>query len=93
MALLNENEIQEALGTVSDAWRQDGGAITRTFKFTDFVESVGFVDRLVAPAEELAHHPDVAISWNEVVVTVSTHSEGGLTAADFELAAKIDALL
>ena len=93
MALLNENEIQEALGTVSDGWRQDGAAITRTFRFTDFVESVGFVDRLVAPAEELAHHPDVAISWNEVVVTVSTHSEGGLTAADFELAGRIDALL
>ena len=93
MALLNEDEIQKALGTVSDGWRQDGAAITRTFRFTDFVESVGFVDRLVAPAEELAHHPDVAISWNEVVVTVSTHSEGGLTAADFELAAKIDALV
>ena len=58
-------------------------------RFADFVESVGFVDRLVAPAEEMAHHPDVAISWNEVTVTVTTHSAGGLTAADFELAAKI----
>ena len=93
MARLNENEIQEGLATVSDAWRQEGEAIVRTYRFADFVESVGFVDRLVAPAEEMAHHPDVSISWNEVTVTVTTHSAGGLTAADFELAAKIDALV
>lgn len=93
MSLLNENEIQEALANVSDAWRQEGGAIIRVFRFEDFVESVGFVDRLVAPAEDLAHHPDVGISWNEVTVTATTHSAGGLTAADFELAAKIDALV
>ena len=93
MARLNENEIQEGLATVSDAWRQEGEAIVRTYRFADFVESVGFVDRLVAPAEQMAHHPDVAISWNEVTVTVTTHSAGGLTAADFELAAKIDALV
>ncbi|MGA1213665.1 MAG: 4a-hydroxytetrahydrobiopterin dehydratase [Solirubrobacterales bacterium] len=93
MARLNENEIQEGLATVSGAWRQEGEAIVRIYRFADFVESVGFVDRLVAPAEEMAHHPDVAISWNEVTVTVTTHSAGGLTAADFELAAKIDALV
>ena len=51
-----------------------------------------FVDALVAPAEALGHHPDLEISWDTVTVTISTHSEGGLTAADFELAAKIDAL-
>jgi len=93
LARLNENEIQEGLATVSGAWRQEGEAIVRTYRFADFVESVGFLDRLVAPAEEMAHHPDVAISWNEVTVTVTTHSAGGLTAADFELAAKIDALV
>lgn len=92
MSLLNENEIQEGLAGINGAWRQEGNAIVRTYKFADFVESVGFVDRLVAPAEELAHHPDVGISWNEVTVTATTHSAGGLTAADFELAAKIDAL-
>ena len=50
------------------------------------------VDSLVAPAEEMGHHPDLEISWSTVTVTISTHSEGGLTAADFELATKIDAL-
>ncbi len=38
------------------------------------------------------HHPDLTVSWDTVTVTISSHSEGGLTAADFELAAKIDAL-
>jgi len=53
---------------------------------------VKFVDGLVGPAEEMGHHPDLEISWDTVTVTISTHSEGGLTAADFELAAKVDAL-
>jgi 4a-hydroxytetrahydrobiopterin dehydratase len=53
---------------------------------------VRFVDSLVAPAEEMGHHPDLEISWDTVTVTISTHSEGGLTGADFELAAKIDSL-
>ena len=51
-----------------------------------------FVDALVAPAEAMGHHPDLQISWDTVTVTISTHSEGGLTAADFELAAQIDAV-
>ena len=51
-----------------------------------------FVESMLAPAEEMNHHPDLAISWDKVTVTISTHSEGGLTAADFELAGRIDAL-
>ena len=49
-----------------------------------------FVNRLTPEAEEMGHHPDLAISWNEVTVTISTHSEGGLTANDFELARRIE---
>ncbi len=48
------------------------------------------VNRLTPEAEDMNHHPDLAISWNEVTVTVTTHSEGGLTANDFELARRID---
>ena len=51
-----------------------------------------FVNRLTPAAEEMEHHPDLEISWKTVTVTLSTHSEGGLTGADFELAGKIDAL-
>jgi 4a-hydroxytetrahydrobiopterin dehydratase len=91
VALLSDVEIEEKLSGLS-GWERSGAAIEKSFKRGDFVGSVSFVSSLVAPAEELNHHPDVAISWDTVTVTISTHSEGGLTAADFELAKKIDAL-
>ena len=91
MALLSDDEIKEGLKGL-DGWRQRGEYIVKSFDRGDFVGSVGFVDSLVAPAEEMGHHPDLEISWSTVTVTISTHSEGGLTAADFELAAKIEAL-
>jgi 4a-hydroxytetrahydrobiopterin dehydratase len=53
---------------------------------------VDFVNRLTPEAEEMNHHPDLEISWNKVTVTISTHSEGGLTSNDFELAHKVDQL-
>jgi 4a-hydroxytetrahydrobiopterin dehydratase len=91
MALLGDKEIEEKLAAL-DGWERRGEAIVKAFDRGDFVGSVGFVDSLVAPAEEMGHHPDLEISWSTVTVTISTHSEGGLTAADFELATKIDAL-
>lgn len=89
--LLSDEEIEARLGAV-EGWSRDGDAIVREFERGDFVGSVRFVDALVGPAEELGHHPDIEISWATVTVRISTHSEGGLTAADFELAARIDAL-
>ena len=91
MALLESSEIDERLASLP-GWERDADAIVKTFQRADFVGSVRFVDSLVAPAEEMNHHPDVGISWNRVTVTISTHSEGGLTAADFELAGRIEAL-
>jgi 4a-hydroxytetrahydrobiopterin dehydratase len=91
MATLSEEEIGEKLGEL-EGWERDGGAITKTFDRGDFVGSVKFVDSIVEPAEEMNHHPDLSISWSEVKVSLSTHSEGGLTGNDFELAQKIDAL-
>jgi 4a-hydroxytetrahydrobiopterin dehydratase len=91
MALLSDSEIEARLAELV-GWRREGEAIVKTFDRGDFVGSVKFVEGLVEPAEAMNHHPDVAISWSEVRVTISTHSEGGLTAADFELATKIDAL-
>lgn len=73
-------------------WERNGEAIEKSFRRGDFVGSVEFVSSLVEPAEAMNHHPDLAISWDTVTVTLSTHSEGGLTANDFELAEKIDAL-
>ena len=91
MTLLSEEEIEARLAALP-GWEQDGEAIVKRFDRGDFVGAVSFVDSLVAPAERMGHHPDVEISWSEVTLRVSTHSEGGLTAADFELAAKADAL-
>ena len=91
MTLLSDEQIEESLDQV-DGWNRDGDAIVKSFERGDFVGSVEFVKTIVAPAEEIGHHPDVAISWSTVKVTISTHSEGGLTASDFELARQIDAL-
>jgi 4a-hydroxytetrahydrobiopterin dehydratase len=91
VALLSDAEIEQKLAGLS-GWERFGEAIEKSFKRDDFVGSVRFVSSLVEPAEEMNHHPDVKISWDTVIVTISTHSEGGLTAADFELAEKIDAL-
>jgi 4a-hydroxytetrahydrobiopterin dehydratase len=91
VALLSDAEIEEKLAALP-GWERRGEAIEKRFERGDFVGSVRFVEALVEPAEAMNHHPDIAISWDTVTVTVSTHSEGGLTAADFELAGKIDAL-
>jgi 4a-hydroxytetrahydrobiopterin dehydratase len=91
MAKLSEEQIGEKMGEI-EGWEREGGAITKNFDRGDFVGSVKFVDSIVEPAEEMNHHPDLSISWSEVKVTLATHSEGGLTDNDFELAAKIDAL-
>jgi 4a-hydroxytetrahydrobiopterin dehydratase len=91
MALLEDSEIEARLAEL-DGWERAGAAIRKQFDRGDFVGSVDFVVKMVEPAEAMNHHPDVEISWSTVTVTISSHSEGGLTAADFELAAKIDAL-
>jgi 4a-hydroxytetrahydrobiopterin dehydratase len=92
MALLSDEEIGTKLADL-DGWERRGEAIVKEFGCGDFVGSVRFVESLVEPAEGMGHHPDLEISWDTVTVAISTHSEGGLTAADFELAGKVDALL
>jgi 4a-hydroxytetrahydrobiopterin dehydratase len=89
--LLSDEEISERLSQL-DGWAREGDAITKSFDRGDFVGSVEFVKALVEPAEGMNHHPDLSISWSEVKVSITNHAAGGLTAADFELAAKIDAL-
>jgi 4a-hydroxytetrahydrobiopterin dehydratase len=91
MARLSEEEIESELGALG-GWSRDGEAIVKDFERGDFVGSVGLVDDIVPVAEELGHHPDLAISWDTVTVSITTHSEGGLTSADFELARRIDDL-
>jgi 4a-hydroxytetrahydrobiopterin dehydratase len=91
MPTLSDEVIEERLRDL-DGWERKGDAIEREFEFDDFVGSVDFVNRITPPAEEMNHHPDLAISWNKVTVSLSTHSQGGLTESDFELAARINPL-
>lgn len=88
---MDQADIETRLGELP-GWRRDGEAIVREFKRGDFVGAVRFVDAIVAPAEALGHHPDIEISWETVTVRITTHSAGGLTAADFDLAGRIDQL-
>ncbi len=91
MARLEQNEVEQRLSEL-EGWALEDGAIVKAFSCGDFAGSVDFVNRLTPVAEEMNHHPDLAISWSTVTVTISTHSEGGLTASDFELAGRIDGL-
>lgn len=89
MALLNDAERAGFLETNPD-WAIHGGSLKRTFVLVDFNEAMGFVTRVALAAEVADHHPDIDIRWNRVTITLTTHSEGGLTAQDTTLAATID---
>ena len=91
MAKLDDSEIESRLAEL-EGWERSGDAICKEFERNDFVGSVDFAKAIVRPAEEMGHHPDLAISWDTVTVTITTHSEGGITAADFDLAREIDGL-
>jgi 4a-hydroxytetrahydrobiopterin dehydratase len=91
MPLLSDEQIEEQLEGL-EGWERSGNAITKTFDQGDFKGSVDFVNRITPVAEEMNHHPDLEISWSKVTVSISTHSQGGLTENDFELASKVDPL-
>jgi 4a-hydroxytetrahydrobiopterin dehydratase len=91
MARLSDEQIEQELAAL-EGWKREGDAIERVFELDDFKGSVDFVNRLTPEAEDMNHHPDLAISWNKVTVSLSTHSEGGLTENDFELARRIATL-
>lgn len=88
--LLTTEEISRQLAD-HQAWARDD-AIQATYEFDDFAGSLAFVNKVGAEAEEMNHHPDIDIRWNKVTLTLSTHSEGGITQLDIELAIRIDQL-
>jgi 4a-hydroxytetrahydrobiopterin dehydratase len=89
---LTDNELKHRLAKLPH-WTREGDTITRTVKCSGFPGAVGFVQRLIAPAEALNHHPDVDLRYDKVTITLSTHDQRGLTELDLTLAAQIDALL
>ena len=92
MALLSQDQVDEALRGDLSGWTQDGAAITRSVQAPSFTEGIELVRRVAEAAEEMNHHPDIDIRWTTITFTLSTHSEGGLTENDLALARKIDSL-
>ncbi len=89
--LLSQGDIDERLANLTH-WRQEGPCIAREFTFASFKEAIDFVNQVAEAAEDMDHHPDFNISYKRVTLSITTHSEGGLTRRDFRLAEKIDAL-
>jgi len=92
MATLPQQEIDQALAGDLSAWSQQGDAITREVEARDFLAGIRLVERVAEVAEGMNHHPDIDIRYTTLAFTLSTHSEGGLTAKDLELAGQIDRL-
>ncbi len=89
--VLTETQISQKIQTLP-GWNLEGKEIKRVFKFADFIAAIDFVNKLVEPAEAAGHHPDIAISYNKVTISLTTHDAGGLTDKDFALAATISEL-
>lgn len=86
--LLTQTQINQKLQNFPN-WKLEGKTITNTYQFDNFIKAIDFVNLLVEPAEKAGHHPDIAISYNKVTISLSTHDQGGITQKDFDLAQKI----
>jgi 4a-hydroxytetrahydrobiopterin dehydratase len=91
MPRLAKKQITKKLAGMK-GWKLVGGEIRKTWEMKDFVHAIGFVNSVALLAERANHHPDIDIRWNRITLTLSTHSAGGLTGKDFDLAAQIDGL-
>src|SRR5215203_5907586 len=91
MALLSDEDVAARLE--GSPWRREGDEIVRDLKLADFAEAMAFVNRVAEAAEAANHHPDILVhGWNRVRLSLTNHAQGGLTEADFALAAEIDGL-
>ncbi len=89
MAPLSDFEISEALAGLP-GWERRDAAITKEYRFAGFPDAIAFVVRLSYDAEAADHHPDIDVRYNRVRVTLSTHSAGGVTTKDVDLAGAAD---
>ena len=86
---LSDIAIQRELGNLT-GWSRRGDAITKTFQFRNFLTGIGFVSAVAKAAEAADHHPDIDIRYTKITCTLSTHSAGGITQKDLDMARKID---
>jgi 4a-hydroxytetrahydrobiopterin dehydratase len=89
---MSDERVLAELNTFPE-WSLVGDAIQRTFGFANFVQAMAFVNKVAEAAEADQHHPDVLIRYNKVTMTLSTHDAHGISAKDFALAAKMDAMV
>ena len=89
MAALSNEAIQQELAN-TPGWSYQGKEIHKKYTFKSFLPGIEFVNKIAQAAESTGHHPDITINYNVVGISLSTHSEGGVTQKDFDLAAKID---
>ncbi|HEX8032459.1 MAG TPA: 4a-hydroxytetrahydrobiopterin dehydratase [Ktedonobacterales bacterium] len=92
MARLSEDAIQTALGQMP-GWSVVDGMLRKTYQFSTFPDGIAFVNRVADLAEEMGHHPDIDIRYSTIIVSLSSHDEGGITERDTTLARRIDGLL
>jgi len=90
MPVLTKDQVDSRLRSLS-GWQRSGDEISKEFKFADFKQAMSFVNRVADAANAADHHPDITINYNRVTTTLSTHSEGGVTDKDIDMASKIDA--
>jgi len=86
---LPDLDIQRALGSLP-GWSRRGDALVKTYAFTRFADGIAFVGRVAVLADAMDHHPDIDIRYTKVTFTLSTHSAGGITALDLDLARKLE---
>lgn len=92
MAVLSDDEVDAAAASL-DGWQRADGALRRSVTFGSFLDGIEGVRRVAELAERADHHPDIDIRWRTVTFALVTHSEGGITDKDVELAREIDRLL
>jgi 4a-hydroxytetrahydrobiopterin dehydratase len=92
MAIIEDAELERRLKGLP-GWSRDGDAIVKRYEFPSFAEAIAFVSRIAARAESLNHHPDFAIHYRVVTLSLWTHSEGGVTERDLAAAAEFDQAL
>lgn len=89
--LLNDDEIASGLANLN-GWKAKNGKLKKKYAFSNFAESLAFVNRIGEVAESMDHHPDIKFGWGYAKIATTTHDRGGITDVDFALAKKIDAL-
>lgn len=92
MDVLDLDTVDRTLIDTKSQWVRDGSELVKRWKGKDFAAALAYVNEVGRLAEEANHHPDIDIRWNQVTLHLSTHSAGGITSADLDMARRIDSI-